>query len=170
MVLTVASRWLHYIMFSQAITRRDYIIYVKGGKPKFVNICWEKIGDKYEILVRSTVHVFNMQDQMYKWAVSKFANGAFDEIKDNGGHKVYWTKERSFEFSSHNSTFYRIIVRTPNNKIDFELRELDNFASKFGLVTHFSNETYWEGWRNLESGKSVLRQYTSVLLSIYIIC
>lgn len=43
------------------------------------------------------------------------------------------------------SMFGRIKVRTPNDGIDYELRDLDNFASQFGLVTHFSNETYWEG-------------------------
>ena len=69
-------------MFTKEITSRDYVIYIKGGKPKFINICCDKTGDKYEILVRSTIHVVPIGDQLYKWAVGEFAEGAFDKIKD----------------------------------------------------------------------------------------
>lgn len=76
-------------MFTNTITRIDYNIYVSGDKPLFVNICWKKIGDQYEILVRSTVHALTMNDQLYKCDVNEFANRSFDEIKDLGGHKIF---------------------------------------------------------------------------------
>ena len=109
-------------MFTKEITRRDYDIYIKYGKPKFINICCEKTGDKYML---SLLEINCINGQLVNLL-------RVPSIKSK-------TNERSLEFSSSNCTFCRIVVRTPD--------DIDDFASKFGLVAYFSNATYYEGWR-----------------------